>query len=305
MLRVSLLVALLTSAIGCGLRAQDPTAPGPRAPVAQAPLRLGILGASVSDGLGCFAQETRADGVYAAKYRLADMLALVCPGQPFEFEDRAHFSMGFNTKPAGRAAVAAVLDARPQAVVALDFLFWYCYGRHGPAKTAAQAEERRLAAFEQGLSLLAQFEVPVVVGDIPDMSRAAGKAMPASFVPPLASIAAANARLAAWAAEHPNVRVVPLAKLIRQLHDEQLVEVAGKRFAATPEQPLLQADELHATPAGLAAITCVVVDILAEAKPEFELPRAVDPAVVVERAKARLWKIAPPPVEAKQGDTGK
>ena len=110
MLRVSLLVALLSSAIGCGLRAQDPTAPGPRAPVAQAPLRLGILGASVSDGLGCFAQETRADGVFAAKCRLADMLALVCPDRPFEFEDRAHFSMGFNTKPAGRAAVAAVLD---------------------------------------------------------------------------------------------------------------------------------------------------------------------------------------------------
>lgn len=305
MVRVSMLVALLSSAIGRGVAAQDPIAPGPSAPVAVAPLRLGILGASVSDGLGCFAQETRADGVYAAKYRLADMLALVCGDRPLEFEDRAHFTMGFNTKPAGRAAVAAVLDARPQAVVALDFLFWYCYGRHGPAKTAEQAEERRMAAFEQGLSLLAQFEVPVVVGDIPDMSRASGKAMPASFVPPLASIEAANARLAAWAKDRPNVCVVPLAKLIRQLHDEQLVEVAGKRLLATPEQPLLQADELHATPAGLAAITCVVVDILAQAKPEFALPRAVDPAVVVERAKARLGKIAPKPSEPKPVDAGK
>lgn len=305
MQRVFRLVALLSLAMGYGLRAQEPAAPAPSVPVAQEPLHLGILGASVSDGLGCFAQELRADGVYAAKYRLADMLVLVCPDRPFEFEDRAHFSMGFNTKPAGRAAVAAVLDARPQAVVALDFLFWYCYGRHGPAQTAEQAEERRMAAFEQGLSLLAQFEVPVVVGDIPDMSLAAGKAMPASFVPPLASIDAANARLAAWAADHPNVRVVPLAKLIRQLHDEQLVEVAGKHFAATPEQPLLQADELHATPAGLAAITCVVVDTLAEAKPEFALPRAVDPAVVVERARARLAKIAPLPVEAKPVEAGK
>ena len=55
--------------------------------------------------------------------------------------------------------------------------------------------------------------VPVVVGDIPDMSRASGKAMPASFVPPLASIEAANARLLAWAKEHTNVRVVPLSKM--------------------------------------------------------------------------------------------
>ena len=305
MLRTSLLVALLSFAVCCGLDAQTPAPPPPGDAVPAEPLRLGILGASVSDGLGCFAHETRADGVYAAKYRLADMIALVCGDRPLEFEDRANFAMGFNTKPAGRASVAAVLDAEPQAVLALDFLFWYCYGRHGPAKTAEQAEERRMAAFEQGLSLLAQFEVPVVVGDIPDMSRAAGKAMPASFVPPLASIEAANARLAAWAADHPNVRVVPLAKMIRQLHDEQLVEVAGKRFAATAEQPLLQADELHATPAGLAAITCVVVDILAQAKPEFALPRAVDPAVVVERAKARRVKIAPPPGETKQGEAGK
>lgn len=305
MLRTSLLLALLSFAGCCGLHAQTPVPAPPSAAPAAEPLHLGILGASVSDGLGCFARETRADGVYAAQYRLADMIALVCGDRPLEFEDRANFAMGFNTKPAGRAAVAAVLDAKPQAVVALDFLFWYCYGRHGPAKTAEQAEERRQAAFEQGLALLAQFEVPVVVGDIPDMSRAAGKAMPVSFVPPLASIEAANARLAAWAADHPNVRVVPLAKMIRQLHDEQLVEVAGKRFAATAEQPLLQADELHATPAGLAAITCVVVDILAQAKPEFALPRAVDPAVVVERAKARLGKIAPPPGEAKPVEAGK
>ncbi len=73
---------------------------------------------------------------------------------------------------------------------------------------------------------------------------------------------------------------------------------------ASPEPPLLQADELHATPADLAAIPCVVVDILAQAKPEFALPRAVDPAVVVGRAKARLGKVAQKPSEPKPVDAG-
>lgn len=296
MVRPSLLVVLFSFSLGCGLAAQPSTPPAPTTQ-ATAPLRLGVLGASVSDGFGCRLSETRTDGVYEATFRMATMLQLVCGDRPLQIEDRADGRMFLGVKRVGGDAAAAVQKAEPHAVVALDYLFWYCYGLHGTKDDKEQAEVARLAKFEQGLAELAKFEVPVVVGDIPDMSRAVGKMLVASQMPPLASIAAANARLHAWAKDRPNVRVVPLSKLIQQLHDEKVVEVAGKRFAATNEQPLLQRDELHATPAGLAAIACVLVDELAQAKPEFGLPRGVDPAAVIQRAKALLVKQAAPPAK--------
>lgn len=297
MVRPSLLVALSLLSTCLGLGAQVETSPAPTT-TASTPLRIGVLGASVSDGFGCRLREAREDGNYEAEFGVASMLQLVCENRPLQIEDQASGLMFTDPKKRGGDAAAAVLKSKPQAVVALDYLFWYCYGKHGTTDQPEQAEAARLAMFEQGLAELAKFEVPIVVGDIPDMSRAVGKMLGASQMPKLESIAAANARLAAWAKKHPNVRVVPLSKMIRQLHDEKVVEVAGKRFAATAEQPLLQRDDLHATPAGLAAIACVLVDELAQAKPEFGLPRGVDPAEVIQRAKASLVKKATPPKKA-------
>ena len=299
---------LLPLLAGTALRSQQstPDTAIPAAPAAATtPLRVGILGASVSDGFGCRISERRADGDYAATFRLATMLPLVCTDRPLVIEDRATSSMFLGPQKYGGEAAAAVSKAAPQCVIALDYLFWFCYGSNGGKDAPQQAEAARLAKFEQGLAELAKFSVPVVVGDIPDMSRAVGKMLRASQMPPLESIAAANARLVAWAKEHPNVRIVPLSKLIRQLHEDKVVEVAGARFAATAEQPLLQADDLHATPAGLAAIACVLVDELAQAEPKFGLPRAVDPAAVIARAKASLVKKEAPRDKAKPADAGK
>jgi len=304
MVRPSLLTALFSLLICIGLRAQVAAPPEPAAPTT-APLRIGVLGASVSDGFGCRLSENRADGVYQAQFRMANILPLVCGDRPLQIEDQASSRMFMNPKQVGGDAAAAVRKAEPQCVIALDYLFWYCYGSHGKKDQPEQSEAARLAVFEQGLAELAKFEVPVVVGDIPDMSRAVGKMLHASQMPPLESIAAANARLVAWAKEQPNVRVVPLSKMIRQLHDEKVVEVAGKRFAGTAEQPLLQQDDLHATTAGLAAIACVLVDELAQAKPELGLPRGADPAAVIQRAKASLVKKAAPPAKGKPADAGK
>ena len=296
----------LSVLVGSSLLAQESghVAPAP-APTAVAPLRVGVLGASVSDGFGCRLREQRADGEYEATFRLATMVQLVCGERPLAIEDQATGRMFLGPKKHGGDAAAAVQKAAPQCVIALDYLFWYCYGSPLPPCEPAQVEAARLAIFDQGLAELARFDVPIVVGDIPDMSRAVGKMLAASQMPPLESIAAANDRLNEWAAQRPNVRVVPLSRMIRQLHEEQVVEVAGKRFAATAEQPLLQRDQLHATPAGLAAIACVLVDTLAQAEPKLGLPRADDPAAVLQRAKAHLVKKEPPPTKPKPADGGK
>lgn len=296
----------LSVLVGCSLLAQEsgPVVPAPSS-TAAAPLRVGILGASVSDGFGCRLHEQRTDGDYEATFRLATMVQLICGERAVTIDDRATNRMFFDPKKHGGDAAAAVRKAAPQCVIALDYLFWYCYGSHGAKGEPAQVEAARLAVFEQGLAELAKFDVPIVVGDIPDMSRAVGKMLAASQMPSLDSIAAANARLAEWTKQHPNVRVVPLSKIIRQLHEDQAVEVAGKRFAATAEQPLLQRDQLHATPAGLAAIACVLVNVLAEADAKLGLPRTDDPAAVLLRAKERLVKKEPPAAKPKPADSGK
>jgi hypothetical protein len=291
-LHALLLVLLASTAAPAQDRAITPAKEA--SPKALAPLRVGILGASVSDGFGCRLAEQREDGLYEATFRLADMLPLVCPERAMRIENRASSSMFFAPHKNGCEAAKLVRESEPQCVLALDYLFWFCYGNHAPKDKPEAADEARLASLELGLAELAAFRVPVVVGDIPDMSKAVGKMLRASQMPSLEAIAAANARIAAWAAERPHVHVVPVSRLIRQLHDEQKVEIAGKPFVATPEQPLLQRDDLHATPAGLAAITCVLVDTLQKAAPELSLPGDLDPAAVIERARGTLVKKAAP-----------
>ncbi|MCB9879707.1 MAG: hypothetical protein H6835_19100 [Planctomycetes bacterium] len=270
-------------------------------PTKAVPLRVGILGASVSDGFRCEWRERRDDGTYRAGFKLADMLPLVCPERELRIENRASSMTFLAPDKTGREAVAAVLASDAQCVFAVDYLFWHCYGNHAPKGQPERAEEGRLESLERGLAELARFEVPVVVGDIPDMSKAVGRMLRATQMPPLESIAAANARIAAWAKEHPNVRVLPVSELIAQLHSEQRVDVAGKPFAATAARPLLQQDLLHATPDGLAAIACLLVDAMRQHAPQLGLPDQVDPAATIVRAReAKLQRVPEQPAEQRK-----
>jgi hypothetical protein len=290
-------------------QAQTPTpapAPAPAAPASPAtptvaPLRLAVLGASVSDGFGCRLQEARDDGEYAAEFRMTTMLQLACPELPLATFDGASSTMFLGAKRTGGETAAAARAFGAEAVVAIDYLFWFCYGSHKAPTPDGDHEAARLEVLEAGLAELAQFKVPVVVGNIPDMSRAVGKLLRKSQMPPLESIARANERIAAWAKDQPHVHVVPLAKLIAQLHDEQAVDVAGKRFEATPAAPLLLRDDLHAAPAGLAAIACVALHTLQQALPDRAFGQ-LDPAATLARAKQTMKKLPPPANQPSRGD---
>lgn len=263
-------------------------------PTAQVPLRIGILGASVSAGFGCQLTEPRPDGIYQAQLRLADMLPLACPDTPMIFQDTASGSMFFDPQQKGSEAVAAVAKFKPDCVVAVDFLFWYCYGTAAKADKERPDAEWRLQRLEQGLAALDTFQVPVLVGDLPDMSGAVGKILGKSQMPALPTLELANKRIAAWAKDRPLQRVLPLAAMIKQLQTDKAIEIAGKKFAATEQMPLLQRDELHTTPAGLAAVACVIVSELQQVSTKRPVGCAVDPATTLERARGRLAK-APEP----------
>ncbi|MFM7260561.1 MAG: hypothetical protein ACKO3W_08155 [bacterium] len=264
-----------------------------------APLRVAVIGASASAGFGCSWRETRDDGDYSGSFRLADMLKLACPDLKIVTTDAS--SGFFFLAPVANGAKAAkrARDFKPDCIVALDFLFWYCYGDDGPEGGALRAESDRLVKLEKGLAELATFDVPVVVGDIPDMSRAVGKMLSARQMPSPDTLAKANERFLAWAKERTNVRVVPLAHMQRQLMEEGALEIGADRLVATKNAPLLQRDELHPTPQGLAGLACAVaIEVKSAAAPTSATEASVgqpddcepDPEQTIGRAKESLTR---------------
>src|SRR6185436_10796583 len=92
-------------------------------------------------------------------------------------------------------------------VVAVDFLFWFCYG-------SVENEDDRLKHFAAGLKFLEEIPGPLVVGDIPDASAATDMLTP-DVIPTAATRTAANRRLKQWAAARPQVAIVSLSDFMR------------------------------------------------------------------------------------------
>jgi hypothetical protein len=274
-------------------------APAPASPAASAPaatkksLRVAVIGASASAGFGCVMREKRADGDYALGFRLIDMIRIACPELELVTTDMSSGFFFLSPVRNGATAAKRAVDFKPDCVVALDFLFWYCYGDDAPQGGRLADEGERLAKLELGLKELEKFEVPVLVGDLPDMSPAVGKMLSRAQMPAKDSLAKANARFAEWAKGRANVRVLPLADMQRQLMTDHALEIRGVRLTATPQAPLLQVDELHPAPLGMAGLACAVAaemkDALATAK--SEAPRddcAPEPNSTIQRASAAL-----------------
>jgi len=174
--------------------------------VLSAPLlqRVFMIGASASSGFLLQADV----GVPTS---LTDVLeaALVSEHEPVQ----ASTSLSFFLSPlaSGEKQIDKALAYEPTLLLALDFLFWFGYGR-------VASEDARLERLEQGLWLLDKLEGPLVVCDLPDMSAALDGRGPfgvpmlrPSQIPRGATLERLNAMLAAWAAERGDVIVVPLA----------------------------------------------------------------------------------------------
>ena len=147
--RIALVLAVLvTATLHASAWAQDVAA------TARKSVRVAVIGASASAGFGCVYREQRADGDYAASFRLIDMVKLACPEMQLVTTDVS--SGFFFLKPVANGAQAAkrAQEFKPDCVVALDFLFWYLYGDDSADGTALKAEDDRLAKLERGLKEL-------------------------------------------------------------------------------------------------------------------------------------------------------
>lgn len=166
------------------------------------------------------------------------------------------------------------LAASPTAVVAVDFLFWFGYG-------FVDQEQDRLMLLERGIAMLERFECPVVVSTFPDMSEAIGKMLWPGQVPSPASFRALNARVQEWVESRSNVTSIELPALVDALKSGKPFDVAGHRWPPSADVELLQADRLHPTIEGLAALACTVTERLVETQQTLDADDVrLDPAEV-------------------------
>lgn len=219
--------------------------------------RVVVMGASLTSGFG-------AERSFAAALEAA----LRAPHEPLvDLGD-----MLFFTSPLaiGARQLEAAVEAEPTLVVAIDYLFWFGYGTFDAKGGAIENEAERLELLERGLALLTELECPLVLGDFPDMSAAIGKMLAPAQVPAKDTLALLSKRVREWAAAREHVLVLPLSTLVKDLAARKELTLGRHTFPAGSR--LLQADDLHPTLEGMAAVAQLVWHELVE----LELAREGD-----------------------------
>ncbi|MFT6042314.1 MAG: lysophospholipase L1-like esterase [Planctomycetota bacterium] len=215
--------------------------------------RLVILGSSASDGFN-LQLET------GAPTRLADYFeAGLLVDHQLAYDGATSATFMNPEKIAGRA-VDLALEADPSLLVAVDFLFWFYYGSGGVGNTV----EFRRQRLEVGMAMLDRFDCPILVGDLPNMSGAAGGMIPMASMPPADSFASANERVRAWASAKTNVTIVPLASFNESAATGLPFQVGGVTWDPALAGGLLQFDKLHPNLAGTAILALQSLLSLAE-----------------------------------------
>ncbi|MFO1077855.1 MAG: hypothetical protein U1E73_09035 [Planctomycetota bacterium] len=237
-------------------RAQD-------APAAKKPLRVHVIGASVSGGFRdgpLFGAKEQGDSVTLQQVLKpwADGKARVTTHSPLEmtvfFEDP--FAHGENE-------IQAAKKAKADLVVAIDFPFWFAYGRVGG--DAAAARKERLG---KGLEMLASLDVPVLLGDLPDMHGAAKRMLADSMIPSVEQLRDLNAQLVEFVQQHPKLHLVELSGIVHTMRDQGVVLPLADGPLPTAKGALQQEDRLHATRLGMAYLGFTIQGALAAACPD-------------------------------------
>ena len=224
-----------------------------------------VLGASASAGFGVRITADHPSGTPVAReLNLAAVLEVVLPERT---RLRSESTAFFFASPleTGKRQITAAIEAKPTLVVAIDYLFWFGYGVAG-GEDPQDEEARRLARLERGLAELERLgDVPIVLGDLPDMSDSVGRMLRERQMPSAAALKAMNERIHAWAQDRPLVRSFPLAKLIDQMRGGEALTIGTVQWSAEEAQQTLQWDRLHPSVDGLIvlaqqALVCLRAD---------------------------------------------
>jgi hypothetical protein len=220
--------------------------------------RVHVIGASASAGFGVRLPAGRGRGARALPMtmaRIAQCAAL--EGTAVTGEATGFFFADPCATGKSQVDELLALDPRPTVVFADDFLFWFAYGALDAERRPIKEEPQRMALLERGLAELARVSdsgIPVVVGDLPDMSESVGRMLNRAQMPQAGTLAQANARIRAWASGRRTVAVLPLARLVEDLRAGQPFDAGRRSWSEREDGPLIQRDRLHPTFAGTVAL---------------------------------------------------
>ena len=290
------LVLAALAGVGCEAEPVD-RAPVPVTTAAPTPAvhpldRVAVVGASVSAGFGAEVAVDTPDRIVHTPIDLADVLdaGIVRDHEPVAgFGNMLFFSAPMRHGP---TLLQKALDERPTVLVAVDYLFWFAYGNNGPDGEPFQDDQSRLALLEVGLGLLEGVSCPVILGDLPDMSPAIGFMLGASQVPSADALAQLNERIRDWAAERPNVVLMPVGEMVARIQQDIGVQVGPYESPAGGASELVQYDKLHPTAEGLVVTAQLVAQALVEAGKATDEDFDLHPDAVLERVREHLEKEA-------------
>ena len=215
--------------------------------------RIILLGASVTAG---FDPAQPFGGPKTLQLRFANFIEAAVAGTHEPVGTQANALLFMHTPEMMEKQITATLAAKPSLVIGIDALLWFCYG-------SGLTSEQRLARFETGLRQLERIDVPLVVGDLPDASKAVGGTLDKDQMPALAVIAKCNERLKIWAAGRKQVTLFSLARVMAAAQANEEISISGLTWEKGKSRDLLQEDWVHPTKQGLTALAIAVLDAAA------------------------------------------
>ena len=214
-----------------------------------------VIGASVSAGyMDMDMTVDRADGVSNRTVRLDLPLKKVWDRELARVRNFSSMMMFQDPDRLGQQQIDMAKKVSADVVVAVDYLFWFCYGG---------SPRGRMEKLERGLKTLEALECPMVVGDIPDMHGAEARILRPSMIPDVDTLAAMNARVRAWVKKREGVVLFPLAAFASDIKKgKQVVQYDEKKTLLLPKNFTLQSDLLHTTRFGVTILAHRVVEAL-------------------------------------------
>ena len=260
--------------------------------------RIAVIGASMSDGFGVRVSTTLHDGKKISEgVNLAELVKVACKDPSVvvvNYTTSMYFMNPARTaKSSATRACGDNAQEMPTCVLAVDWLFWNGYGVSNMRGEKLSGDTERMELLDNALACLEPMcaaNIPIVLGDFPDMHSAIGGGMiSAPMVPSVECLAALNARVAQWALTKKNVCVVSLSKLTQDLVQKKSIHAAGREWDAQTLGPLLQKDRLHPTFAGTVTVLAATLDALDTKTNKGALVNfEIDPVVLRERFVTQL-----------------
>ncbi|MBG79619.1 MAG: hypothetical protein CMJ39_02770 [Phycisphaerae bacterium] len=239
--------------------------------------RISVIGASASAGFGVVLRYE--DENQRKKYQpitLNDIVEATIDHEEMIVSVGGSGGFFWNPVQIGSTQKSEASEAKPTLVLAIDYLFWYGYGsrdRSGnPMPRGSNNSRSRLELLNIALENLETFECPVILGDFPDVSDAVGRMLSPNQIPNPETLKMLNARVNEWAAEHPNVILLPLHRLMEHLRSNDAFEAGKQNWPAGSKSRFMQNDNLHPRLEGLIVLLQEAAMAYQDRHPEHAWP---------------------------------